>query len=215
MQRLRGFAHLGIWVGGKVPTVGEDGHNFNYAVLSDNVVTTLPTGANQRARYILEGDATYKGANFFPDGRIDVNFGAATFSVTINVLANSQPAITDDFGDAAPMLPDGTGGFRPVAVDDDLAIAFEGTISGNTFTGTPSIGFARGFFADFVVDDGTGNLVEDITSASFDIRFYDAPGYDSTMADPTEAAGVLEIIDGTDELHMGFLGRCSTNCGRE
>ena len=207
VQRLQGHAHLGIWVNGQVPTVGEFDHDFRYAALANNAVSNLPD--NGLAQYHFEADATYKGVNFFPDGDLTFNFGTAesaglpggNFRGTM-----SANGVTDNhFGNLAT-LPSG-GGF--VDGGDSLRITVSntgGTIdtANGSFSGTWTVGTAEGFFSDFVV--GT-------TGGTIDGRFYHSPEYvpSPTMRDPFEIAGNGMITDSAampNDLHFGFIGGC-------
>ena len=202
------FAHLGIWVNGQEPTVislsaataSDFDNDFRYAFLGDNAIPASDLPDRGMAGYSIEGDATYKGVNFFPDGFMMADFNRRSFVFAISALGNSA---LEDFGDANAMVPDG-GGIRPVENQDRIAIDFTGTLIGNEIQGTPTITDAAGFFAD--LDSGSA-----ITSASFSARFYDSPTYDSAITGlPRELAGVMEIVDGDGNLNMGFLGRRRT-----
>ena len=227
VQRLQGFAHLGIWVGGEVPTVSGFDHNFLYASLADNAVApTSPTPGAGIAVYFLEGDATYKGVNFFPDGSVRFNFGTVAdgigtpgMSYDGSITANGG---TDEnhFGADDARVPDGSTLGRFVNATDVLTINLVGSITADGFVGTrpdsggtqistTTIGTASGFFADL------GNP-PDITSASFSGRFYDSTGYSATSGnDPRElaGAGVIEDGGGTNNLHFGIIGSCGQACG--
>ena len=220
VQRLRGFAHLGIWVNQQVPTVNEFDHDFRYAALADNAVSEVPDSGI--GLYFIEGDATYKGVNFFPDGQLRMNFGTAADSIgtpgmsydgSINVDGTQE---MDDFGQVGADVSSGT----DVESDDDLTINLVGTIAADgTFFGTRPDGVggqmntttitkATGFFEDL------GNA-PDITSASFFGRFYHGGVYNPANGDPDEIAGagvIVDSIDGTGDLHFGFLGRCDQVC---
>ena len=176
------FAHIGIWINGNLAD-----NDFNYAWLGENVVA--PPVITGDAIYDVEGDATYKGVNFFPDGTMTMHFDSGTFDGRMQAFASD---LDDDFGGIP--VPTGGGIF-------DLRIT-GGTITadGFEFTGTPSFGNTFGFFGDLTA----------ITSFSMSGRFHDdSATYDPSMAAPTELSGVVDIIDGggTNDLHMGFLGK--------
>ena len=179
------FAHIGIWINGALAD-----NDFDYAWLGENVVASpATTDSRGDAIYDVEGDATYKGFNFFPDGTMTMHFDSGTFDGRMQAFASD---LDDDFGGIT--LPAGGGIF-------DLRIT-GGTITadGFEFTGTPSFGNTFGFFSDLTA----------ITSFSMSGRFHDdSATYAPDMAAPTELSGVAEIIDGggTNDLHMGFLGR--------
>ena len=204
-------AHLGIWTNGQVPTVitsptamaSDFDHDFRYAFLGDNAVTSRPNSGT--AGYGIAGNATYKGVNFFPRGTLFTDFAANTY--TSDLQANGRTlfmARRFSFGSATAMVPDGVGGQRAVRSADNLRITLSGTITANGFTSTPTIDFAFGFFSD----------LQSIDSATFSGRFYDAAGYNPATADPAEIAGAGVIVDGggMNDLHFGFIGRCSSNC---
>ena len=194
--QLLEFAALGIWINGNTPEIGVFDHlNYDYAFLGDNVVTP-PAMSDLRgiASYTIEGDATYKGVNFFPDGSLNSDFDAGTFSLVIT--ADGGEAL-DDFGSATAMLPDGSG-MRSVVGIDSLVVVTAGTIDSSGFQGTPMVNVASGFFVDL------------FAGATGTVRggFYDDPlNYDSAMATPRELSGVMEIVDAQGNLEMGFLGR--------
>ena len=179
------FAHIGIWINGNLAD-----NDFDYAWLGENVVAP-PATADSRgdAIYDVEGDATYKGTNFFPDGTITMHFDSGTFDVFMTAFAGE---VDDDFGGA--IVPTGSGGF--------ILRIMGGTITadGFEFMGTPVLSSSNGFFDDLFAID----------SFSMSGRFHDdSATYAPDMAAPTELSGVAEIIDGggTNDLHMGFLGR--------
>ena len=199
--QLLEFAALGIWVSGNAPMPNVDfDHDFRYAFLGDNAVSTLPTSGT--AGYDIEGDATYKGVNFFPDGFLNMDFAANTFDAQIQ--ARDTQAL-NHFGSATAMLPT-TGGMRGLAANDDLVLNLVGTIDANGLmsTTTPLINVATGFFAD-LASGATGTM---------EGRFYDAAGYDPALGDPSEiaGAGIITDSDGTGDLHFGFVGRCTAAC---
>ena len=223
VQRLLGFAHLGIWVNEQVPTVNEFDHVFEYTFLADNAVSNsnLPTGGI--AQYNFEGDATYKGVNFFPDGNLVVDFGANNYRGLMVVEGSSAP---NYFGASNARLPDGSTNGRSViggtnAMSDRLRIDFaggtidrDGTICTNaTFCGTwtlPATGATNaptGFFSDLA--GATGGTIGG--------RFYHSSGYNPMDRDPFEIAGSGMITDSAmNELRFGFLGSCNlatTFCG--
>ena len=188
------FAALGIWVNGNAPNLAEFDHDYDYAFLGDNVVSTLPNSGT--ATYRVEGDATYKGVNFFPDGIVAADFGGGIFSTSITADGSTATTRTDDFGDANAMVPMTGGGMRPVTGTDNINIQFDATITGNEFQGTPTF-TAGGFFSDLAGFDSA--------ASSFSGRFYDSVPNPATA--PRELSGVMEIIDAQGNLNMGFLGR--------
>ena len=222
VQRLQGFAHLGIWTNQQVPTVNEFDHVFEYTFLADNAVSNsnLPTGGI--AQYNFEGDATYKGVNFFPDGNLVVDFGANSYRGLMTASGSSDE---NHFGADDARVPDGTTDGRflvggTIAMSDRLRIDFaggtidrDGTICTNaTFCGTwtlPATGVTNaptGFFADLAGASG-----------SVRGRFYHSSGYNPASRDPFEIAGTGEVTDSAmNELRFGFLGSCNlatTFCG--
>ena len=219
VQRLT-YAHLGIWTDGQEPTVitsptataSDFDNDFRYAFLGDNAIagSDFPNGG--QANYEVEGDATYRGVNFFLEGNFVATFTGSGGGTFISNIGTDGVDPLDDFGSATAMVPDGMGGVRPVTAADRFRIFTNGGINNNGFSGTPIIDVAAGFFSDFL--DDMGNQV--ITSASFSGRFYDDPTtYDRLVSDPDEVAGagvIVNSIDGTGDLHFGFLGRCNTNC---
>ena len=196
--QLLTYAHLGIWTNGQVPTVitsptamaSDFVNDFRYAFLGDNAVSSLPTSGT--ANYAIEGDATYKGVNFFPDGIITANFALSSFGILISAEGDSANR-ADDFGNANAMLPDGS----VVANTDNLFIELiGGSITATGFEGTLIMSNANaGFFSDL------------LTGATGTVRggFYDSVPNPATA--PRELAGVIEIMDNEGDLHMGFLGR--------
>ena len=117
-----------------------------------------------------------------------MHFDSGTFDARLNAFVVD---LADDFGGTP--VPTGSAAF-------ELRIT-GGTITsdGFEFTGTPLLGNG-GFFSD----------LNAIDSFSMSGRFHDdSATYDPSMAAPTELSGVAEIIDGggTNDLHMGFLGR--------
>ena len=189
------FAALGIWVNGNAPDIGVFDHiNYDYAFLGDNAVATLPNSGS--ANYDIEGDATYKGVNFFPDGVIGADFATGDVVIIITAVGSSAVNRADDFGDANAMVPMTGSGMRPVTNTDTININFNGTIIGNEFQGTPMF-TADGFFSDLAGFDSA--------ASSFSGRFYDSVPNPATA--PRELAGVMEIVDDDGNLNMGFLGR--------
>ena len=205
------FAALGIWVNGNTPEINGDDHDFDYAFLGDNVVAPPTTGV---ANYTIEGDATYRGVNFFLDGSLGIDFGGGN---TLGSLFSDGGNALDDYGSATAMVPDlndldgdgDTAELRPLAVNDDLNIDLSGTITndGLGFTSALDVLTATGFFAD--LDSGVTAIGTTMAG-----RFYDASGYDSALGDPSEiaGAGIITDGDGTGNLHFGFLGRCFSLC---
>ena len=190
------FAALGVWVNGNTPEIGTTDHDFDYAFLGDNGVNP-PAMSDGRgdAIYNIEGDATYLGLNFFPDGLLTMHFDAGNFGGAMTAVegVNQTP---DDFGGADPS--GGTDFFNFSFTPADGSITPTGfEVSGFSITGL-------GFFSG----------LNGVTTTSLTGRFYNGPGYDPSAAAPTELAGVVEtnIGGGADELKMGFLGRCTTNC---
>ena len=201
------FAALGIWVNGNTPMPNvEFDHDYGYAFLGDNAVNPPATGDNRgTAIYNIEGDATYKGVNFFPQGSLTMHFDAGDFEGRIEGggVVVSNPNF---FGDANAMVPDvndldGDGDrteLRLIVDDDFLRINLGGTIDTDGFNSTPTIINAFGFFSDLA--SGAAGTMRG--------RFYDDPAtYDPTMATPRELVGVMEIMDAQGNLNIGFLGR--------
>ena len=204
------FAALGIWVNGNTPAINGVDHDFDYAFLGDNVVSTLPNSG--AARYDIEGDATYRGVNFFPDGNLNMDFEMNSFSGSMGVSGAFGP---DHFGSATAMVPDlddldadgDTAELRPIASTDIWQINLIGDIDSDGFTSMPNISGALGFFADLSSGaPATGNTMAG--------RFYDAAGYNPASGDPSEIAGAGIIVDsdGTGDVHFGFVGRCTLAC---
>ena len=151
------FAHIGIWINGALAD-----NDFDYAWLGDNVV--LPpamTDGRGTATYGIEGDATYNGVNFFPDGLLIMNFNAGTFAG--DILANSASNQADDFG-----------GITPTDGEASFGLNFSnGIITAEGFEATGIPIAAAGSFSQ--LNGMRGNMVG---------RFHDAAGYDPTMATP-------------------------------
>ena len=191
------FAALGVWVNGNTPEIGTTDHDFDYAFLGDNGVNPpADTDGRGTATYNVEGDATYRGLNFFPDGQLMMDFDALTFGGTINALEGVATQSLNFFGGVDP-TPGGTDFFSMSFTNGDITpTGFE--VSGFSITGL-----------------GVFMPLNGITDTELTGRFYnDVAGYAPDMAPPTELAGVVEttIGGGADELKMGFLGRCTTNC---
>ena len=185
------FAALGVWVNGNTPEIGMTDHDFDYAFLGDNGVNP-PAMSDGRgdAIYNIEGDATYRGLNFFPDGVLTMHFDAGNFGGAMTAVegVNQTP---DDFGGADPS--GGTDLFVFSFTPADGRITANGfEVSGFSITG---VGFFSGLAG--------------VTTTTLTGRFYNGPGYTPSMAAPTEMAGVVEITNGggMNDLHMGFLGR--------
>ena len=215
--QLLTHAHLGIWTNGQVPTVitsptataSDFDHDFRYAFLGDNAVNPpATTDGRGDAIYNLEGDATYKGVNFFPGGLLTMHFDAGDFEGILAALGGGAVSNPNAFGDINAMLPDvndldGDGDITDLRVAgflDFLRMDINGMITGDGFESTSiNLAFSTGFFDDLT----------SVTSSSLTGRFYNAAGYDPSTAAPTEMAGVVEtnIGGGADELNMGFLGR--------
>ena len=223
--QLLTHAHLGIWTSGQVPTVislatataSDFDHDFRYGFLNDNAIPESNLPDNGLANYAIEGDATYKGLNFFPDGSLVMNFGERTF--TANIVAEGTSGL-NNFGPTTPMVPDvddrdlddNRDELRATDSTDNLEISLDGDITGDGFSSAPTVTDATGFFAD-LASGTTGTLAG---------RFYDVEGYmpgvpampGGTPEDPSEiaGAGMITDSDGTGNLHFGFLGRCSSAC---
>ena len=213
------YAHLGIWTNGQVPTIitlptataSDFDHDFRYAFLGDNAIpgSDLPTIGG--ATYALEGDATYKGVNFFLDGSLGIQFTGGGNAISGSLSADGDTAL-DDYGSATARVRDSTDVAdvgREIVDGDDLNINFlDGTINADgTFSSTPTITAVGAFFSD--LNSGA--------TGTFAGRFYDAAEYDSASGDPSEiaGAGMFADSDGTDDsdnLHFGFLGRCTATC---
>ena len=218
VQRVleRSFAHLAIWTKGEEPAVitsptpmaSDFDNDFRYAALADNAVSNLPTSG--LAIYNFEADATYKGVNFFPDGNLTFNFGAAEVSNLPGGNFRGRMVVQGSSGDeyfgVDARLPGGSSGLFPTG-GDRLVIDISnsgGTINtaDGSFSGTPTISAAIGFFSDFVV--GT-------TGGTIDGRFYHSSPYNPAVRDPFEIAGSGMITDSastTNDLHFGFIGSC-------
>ena len=180
------FAALGVWVNGNTPEIGMVDHDFDYAFLGDNGVNPpSTTDGRGDAIYDVEGDATYLGLNFFPDGSLTMHFDSGTFDGRMLALAVD---VDDDFG-----------GANPSGLNDNFVFSFGGDITANGFAVSGSLIFSTGFFSG----------LSGVTTTSLTGRFYNGAGYDPSAAAPTELAGVVEITNGggMNDLHMGFLGR--------
>ena len=188
------FAALGVWVNGNTPEIGMTDHDFDYAFLGDNGVNP-PAMSDGRgdAIYNLEGDATYLGLNFFPDGSLTMDFDAGTFRGVMSALEGVDETL-DSFGGATP------------SGEDDI---FNFSFTNGNFT--PN-GFAVSGFS--ILGFGFFSGLNGVTTTTLTGRFYNGAGYDPSAAAPTELAGVVEITNGggMNDLHMGFLGKCTTNC---
>ena len=115
------FAALGVWVTGNVADA-----NFRYANLAENVVTPPPTTTDPAraisAIYFLEGDFTYGGARFYPNGRLGANFDAGRAHihwenwgfVAVDEFGGYE---SDEVGEPKAMVPD----LNDVDSDGDVA----------------------------------------------------------------------------------------------
>ena len=184
------FAALGIWVDGNAPEIGVDDYDYDYAFLGDNVVNSpAMTDGRGSATYNVEGDATYRGLNFFPDGSMAADFDMRTFRLVLEA------------GDGGAFINDAFGGIDPSNQGDNFVLVVNGAITDE--------GFGASNFT-FNAQSGFFSGLSGITATTLTGRFYnDAAGYDPSMAAPTELAGVIEtnIGGGADELKLGFLGR--------
>ena len=217
VQRLT-YANLGIWTNGQEPTIitsstataSDFDNDFRYGFFNDNAIAGSDFPDSGQANYEVEGDATYRGVNFFIEGSINAMFTAGTF--ISNLGAGGGDAL-DDFGSANAMVPDvddldgdgDTAELRTVATSDRLLIFTNGGINNDGFSGTPRLDQSGGFFADLAA----------FTSASFSGRFYDdSATYDGMITAPDELAGTGVFVGGggMDDLHFGFLGQCFTGC---
>ena len=198
------YAHLGIWINGVVTD-----NDFNYASLSDNIVMP-PTPVNNRGSvfYDVEGDATWRGVNFYPDGLFHMNFNTGIWNGLLTASGHTtigEPFIVlhhfaNEFGDDNAMVPDGQGGLRQIMITDSFNISFDGDITSTGLKATRFSIFAGGFFAD----------LHRITPRNFfSGKFHDASGYNPTSEAPAELSGsfLTNIGGGADELHLGFLGK--------
>ena len=184
------FAALGVWVNGNTPEIGMTDHDFDYAFLGDNGVNP-PAMSDGRgdAIYNIEGDATYLGLNFFPDGSLTMDFDAGTFDGAMGAVEG----LTE--------TPDSFGGANPTTGGTDVFM-FSFTNGDFTAEGFRAAGFS-------IIGAGFFSGLNGVTTTSLTGRFYNGPGYMPDMAAPTELAGVVEITNGggMNDLHMGFLGR--------
>ena len=184
------FAALGIWVDGNAPEIGVDDYDYDYAFLGDNVVNSpAMTDGRGSATYNVEGDATYRGLNFFPDGSMAADFDMRTFRLVLEA------------GDGGAFINDAFGGIDPSNQGDNFVLVVNGAITDE--------GFGASNFT-FNAQSGFFSGLSGVTATTLTGRFYnDAAGYDPSMAAPTELAGVIEtnIGGGADELKLGFLGR--------
>ena len=190
VQRLE-FAALGIWVNGNDPEIGMTDHDdYDYAFLGDNGVNPpSTTDGRGDAIYDVEGDATYRGLNFFPDGSLTMHFDLGTFEGAMSAT------------EGVAETPDDFGGANPAAGTDFFTFSFTNgriTDTGFEVSDISSI-TGLGFFSG----------LNSITATSLTGRFYNGPGYNPSTAAPTELAGVVEITNGggMNDLHIGFLGR--------
>ena len=182
------FAALGVWVNDNTPEIGMTDHDFDYAFLGDNGVNP-PAMSDGRgdAIYDLEGDATYRGLNFFPDGQLTMHFDLGTFEGNMSASEATFERVNSYGPGANPS------GFALISF-----FFRNGDITADGFEVSDFSIVGRGFFMPL---DG-------ITDTELTGRFYNAAGYDPSMAAPTELAGVVETtIGGADELEIGFLGR--------
>ena len=208
VEKLR-YAHLGIGINGDI-----DDANFDFAHLNENVATPPTTLGD--ATYALEGEMTYNGNRFYPDGELMADFINARIGGEIS-LAGSEA--DDDFGGTT--FADGT---TDITNGDNLTLGLgdvsDATNSGNIlrdasgftglFSGALNIIAAEGFFLSL---DG-------ISTGTYSGRFNDAASYNMAMTTPTaaplEVSGIFGGIADTsgNELKGGFLGQCSQgNCG--
>ena len=192
VQQLQ-FAHLGVWITGDIAD-----NDFDYASLNENPLTALPTPASvvDSATYDVEGDAVFRGLNFYPDGQLVADFNNGVVGGSLSARGN--PAnIDDDFGVGAT-LPNG----NPVTAADFVVFTFQDlAISGGGFTGTTS--------NIFIDDFGGGGFFSTIRGGAFtgSGRFHDADSYDDGDPDsltvaPAELSGVFE----RNGVFAGFLG---------
>ena len=184
------FAALGVWVNGNTPEIGMTDHDFDYAFLGDNGVNPpATTDGRGDAIYNIEGDATYRGLNFFPDGSLTMDFDAGTFDGAMGAVEG----LTE--------TPDSFGGANPTTGGTDVFM-FSFTNGDFTAEGFRAAGFS-------IIGAGFFSGLNGVTTTSLTGRFYNGPGYMPDMAAPTELAGVVEITNGggMNDLHMGFLGR--------
>ena len=231
------FAALGVWVTGDVADA-----NFRYGSLAENVVTpppsvedtsSIPAGDRRQATYYLEGDFTYRGAHFYPDGHLYANFDTGKSNLKLSAHGDD---LIDDFG----------GGLIPDANDADYdrdrtelrqvhaykhPIRFPGAPERDTFSisiqglqinaegivadeNTNFHSYGYGFFSSFNLDSRLGEN-DRIGAPLYPYppdnplhvtgKFHDDPGYNGL---PREVSGDLSIVDNDDnELRGGFLGK--------
>ena len=199
VERLE-FGHLGIWINGDIADA-----DFDFAHLDENVVPAPTRTSNlAEATYALEGEMTYNGNRFYPDGTLVANFANARIGGEIS-LDGAEAA--DDFGGTT--LADGT----PIADDDDLTLGLGdvsdatdfGVISSDAFNGNLRVATASGFFAS----------LNGVSTGTYSGRFNDdATTYDAATAAPQEVSGIFGGITDANgnELNGGFLGQCSVDC---
>ena len=218
-------AHLAIRITGDIANA-----DFVFAHLNENVVTpptpsstiagaaadtmvrvvafnginppTFPT-----ATYALEGEMTYNGNRFYPDGELMADFANDRIGGEIS-LDGAEAA--DDFGGTT--FADGT---TTITNSDNLTLGLgdvsDAANSGDIlnddlgFSGALNIITAEGFFASL---SGTGD---------YRGRFNDDADYvggNAATAAPQEISGIFGGITDANgnELKGGFLGQCSADC---
>ena len=254
VQQLQ-YAALGIWVndawafqfgasrnrhgavGLIAPRLLSDAQNgYRYTILNENIVSSLPTRADNvgTAIYDIEGDATFRSVNFFPDGSLTANFNTGTFRGQIS--ANGSES-ADDFGSANAMVPG--------RIDDNGMVIMRQVNSGDSLTlSIDNVRILRrsndpvfNFFPD-VITPWTSNHTRIIETSRYPVsasgtgffaalnnrggfeftaHFHDAANYDPALTTPAEISGFFRmaadirrdsaIRDYEQLLHMGFLGK--------
>ena len=188
------YAHLGIGINGNI-----DDADFVFAPLNENVVTAPASASNLGdATYALEGEMTYNGNRFYPDGELVADFINAQVSGEISL--DGQEA-ADDFGGTT--LADGTTAITNI---DNLTLGLSSvadSLGASGFSGALDIITAEGFFSS----------LSGISTGTYSGRFNDAASYIGAAA-PQEVSGSFgDITDANgNALNGGFLGQCSAGC---
>ena len=210
------FANMGIWINGGIADadfdfayLNENGvapptsaSNLGAAAFNQNVVTAPARAANlAEATYALEGEMTYRGNRFYPDGALMADFANAQVSGEISL---DGAEADDDFGLGRTTLADGAA----ITNTDNLTLGLSSaadSVDASGFSGALNIITAEGFFASLLgrpAGDYSGRFNDDI------------PNYDAATAAPQEVSGIFGGITDANgnELKGGFLGQCSADC---
>ena len=224
------YAHLGIQINGNI-----DDADFVFAHFIENVVTPPTTSSTiagaaadtmvraiafnginppilPTATYALEGEMTYNGNRFYPDGELMADFANARIGGEIS-LDGSEAA--DDFGGTT--FADGT---TPITNSDNLTLGF-GDVSDAANSGDildDDLGFSGAL--NIITAEGFFSSLSGRPTGTYSGRFNDDTdsyvGGNEARAAPQEISGIFGGITDADnngnELKGGFLGQCSADC---